>query len=648
MRTLSLVRFLGMVGGLVVGFWVLAFWLPTFSTLKAQASAPPCGDQTKIFSSKSFFVPYFDCLLDSSGIQTKFMADNEIVINDATIAFNATHLLHSYLDMYELTQNPKYLDLFTQITDKYLNLRDDKQGITIFGQSQSLPIWSVSSFLTFAYPKTLLDAENNPSLEVLGEHWAHNQTFVINIADGTNPGTFKLLITNRHRNSEIYGEVKIFDNLTINSFNTTWTDITTGVKGLTGLKFRKVGTNRPKNIIITSFQTKRIANLHKNGGAVSPLARFSLLAHQRDMPDVYEAKAVAYKQAAIDTVSAIDSLGEWVDMGSYGYYQWKSTNGGGFYLNEVPYPFNYSSAIGKAFVYLYRDSTGEEKEKYKTRLIKMANGFMYCGTGWKQSAVGDTKCITQVTDGVTGNRYNWPYQQFGNWSEHTVHAHDDLDFINLLLEDGFLSQDVGTRFANSAYFIVKNTDQNPPKIEKDVVGVLPDIELDDSLKNYIFTFQRSSVVYSRYRKDLFDKSKNLFSTFPLDQYYSSVAKFGNYYNSLTRTALIADRNNWWSQPGLPTNTPTPLPTATLVPGEPSPTITPTHTPSPSSTPTATPNPDGCNKSSDFNSDGLTDLSDVSIMIVKMGQSGDNLPEDLNCDDLIDLSDLSILISQLGT
>ncbi len=706
-RTLDLVRFLGVVGGLTIYLWGLAFWFPALTTVKAQTSAPPCGDQTKVFSSKAFFVPYFDCLLNNSGIQAGLLSDDDIVNNDATIAFNTTHLLHSYLDMYELTRDPKYLDLFTQITDKYLNLRDDKRGLTIFGKSTPLPVWSVNSFLTLAYPKTLLDDTGNPSLEVLPEHWAHNQTFVINVTDGTNPGTFKLSITNRHRNAEIYGEVHVFDNLTMNSFNTTYTEIST-IKGLTGLKFKKVGPNRPKNFIITSFQTKRIVNLHKNGGATSPLARFSLMANQYDWPAIYETKAPAYKQTAIETVSAIDSLGEWVDMGSYGYYQWKSTDGGGFYLNNVPYPFNYSSAIGKTYIYLYRGSTGEEKERYRTRLTKMANGFMYCGAGWKRSETDATKCVTPVIDSINGNRYNWPYQQFGNYVEHTVHAHDDLDFINLLLEDGFLTQDVGIRFANSAYFIVKNTDQNPPKIEKDVIGIKPDIDMSDSLKNFIFTFQRSSVVYSRYRRDLFDKSRNLFSLFPLDQYYSSVAKFGNYYNSLTRTALIADRNNWWSQPGLPTNTPaptlppiptatitptmpagptstptvapsrtptptlspptatpttqpvtltptptaqptstpTPLPTATLAPDAPTPTITPTHTPSPSPVATSTPNPDNCNKSSDLNNDGVTDLSDASIMIAKMGQSGDNLPEDLNCDGLIDLSDWSILISQL--
>ncbi len=140
----------------------------------------------------------------------------------------------------------------------------------------------------------------------------------------------------------------------------------------------------------------------------------------------------------------------------------------------------------------------------------------------------------------------------------------------------------------------------------------------------------------------------------------------------------------------PTATPTPTPTITL-PATPTPTNTPTRQPTPSSTPTATPvqsltstptpslsptpilsptptlaesptpsptidpsitpsptkSPDlNCDRTTDLNSDGITDLSDLSIMLTSMGSTGQNVKADLSCDGLVDLSDLSLLLNKL--
>ena len=55
----------------------------------------------------------------------------------------------------------------------------------------------------------------------------------------------------------------------------------------------------------------------------------------------------------------------------------------------------------------------------------------------------------------------------------------------------------------------------------------------------------------------------------------------------------------------------------------------------------------CDKPYDLNTDGVVDLSDVSIVINQLGAGGDNLPADFNCDQIIDLSDFSMLISSMG-
>ncbi len=100
----------------------------------------------------------------------------------------------------------------------------------------------------------------------------------------------------------------------------------------------------------------------------------------------------------------------------------------------------------------------------------------------------------------------------------------------------------------------------------------------------------------------------------------------------------------------PTKTPTPTTTPFTAP--PSPTITPTLLPSLTLTVTPTspeisPTTVMCDKPYDLNTDGVVDLSDVSIVINQLGTSGDNLPADFNCDQIIDLSDFSMLISSMG-
>ncbi len=103
---------------------------------------------------------------------------------------------------------------------------------------------------------------------------------------------------------------------------------------------------------------------------------------------------------------------------------------------------------------------------------------------------------------------------------------------------------------------------------------------------------------------------------------------------------------------IPTNTPPKTPTPTLKTTS-TPTLTPTVTSAPTTTPTSTPaqsdtpTPSSCDKSYDLDDSGLVDLSDVSILISALGQTGSGLPEDLNCDQIVDLSDFSLLITKLG-
>lgn len=128
----------------------------------------------------------------------------------STLAWGESHLLHALVDLYEATDDLRYLAEVVRRGEQLLTHRDDRRGV-VDGSGQSRPAWSMASKYVVA-EGTLLDAAGRPALRLRSTRTSHNNLTTVEVTPGPAgaAGRFSLRVANAH-----FNRTEQFDDLSL-------------------------------------------------------------------------------------------------------------------------------------------------------------------------------------------------------------------------------------------------------------------------------------------------------------------------------------------------------------------------------------------------------------------------------------------------
>ena len=111
----------------------------------------------------------------------------------STLAWGESHLLHALVDLFEATDDPRYLEEAARRGDQLLAHRDDRRGARD-GSGQSRPAWSMADKYVVA-EGTLPDSAGQPALQLRSIRSSHNHLTRIEVVPEAG-GRFTLKLAN--------------------------------------------------------------------------------------------------------------------------------------------------------------------------------------------------------------------------------------------------------------------------------------------------------------------------------------------------------------------------------------------------------------------------------------------------------------------
>ncbi len=128
----------------------------------------------------------------------------------STLAWGESHLLHALVDLYEATDDAKFLTEVARRGDRLLTHRDDRRGV-VDGSGQSRPAWSMASKYVVA-DGWIVDPTGQRLVALRSTASAYNNLTRVTLAPvgGEKRGRFSLTITNaQFKREETFAEVSL-------------------------------------------------------------------------------------------------------------------------------------------------------------------------------------------------------------------------------------------------------------------------------------------------------------------------------------------------------------------------------------------------------------------------------------------------------
>lgn len=128
----------------------------------------------------------------------------------SSIAWQESATLNTLIDMYEATDDARYLEEVVRRGDRLLSHRDDKRGVTD-GSGKSRPAWSMG-FKYVVAKGQLNDKNGRPTISIRSTPYSNNQLTRIEILHqaGQQPGRFTLKVGNTHwQREEVFSDLSM-------------------------------------------------------------------------------------------------------------------------------------------------------------------------------------------------------------------------------------------------------------------------------------------------------------------------------------------------------------------------------------------------------------------------------------------------------
>lgn len=275
------------------------------------------------------------------------------------IAWNEQYLMESLINMYEATEDQRYVRLFIKHADHVLSIRDDSAYRWDF-MGRMRPGWQTGGYYTLGIPKMISDIEGLPSLEIQAIHRAGNGNTSVEVTkDGNNE--FTLIIRNNFRRKDPI--IKKFEHL---HMSTVEEHVNSFLSPEDWIYVKKTGLNSPAPGIYPLKETYRtvLHELHTPLIGI-PFLRFAALVFEEKKLQGYKEKAMAYVIAF--EKSYRDYKNSWREDRDGGYFVFEP--GGRFWASGLPVPYNGLSANGRFLLWLYKVTGNPE---YLEKSIKLA------------------------------------------------------------------------------------------------------------------------------------------------------------------------------------------------------------------------------------------------------------------------------------
>lgn len=311
----------------------------------------------------------YDALLQATSFGKNLLYSDNLT---GRIVWNEAQFMESLLNMYELTRERQYLQLFIEHADHVLQMRDDRAGRPDYA-GQLRPGWQAGAYYTLGLPVLIPDDLGNPALEVQGIHRAGNDHTVVEIIRDSDEH-FTLVVRNDFRRSKPL-EV-IFENLTMTTVEEI---VNANLSPESWVRVRVVGGSPPRQGIYALTETYRmiIHELHTPIIGV-PFLRFADLVFRTPELAMYQSKAKEYVKAFEESFQ--DYACSWREDNEGGYFVFEP--GGKFWASGLTVPYNGLSANGRFLLWLYRVTGNREYlEKSASLARKVRAGMTFLSDG---------------------------------------------------------------------------------------------------------------------------------------------------------------------------------------------------------------------------------------------------------------------------
>ncbi len=286
------------------------------------------------------------------------------------LAWGASYVMESYVDMYEATKNTKYLDRLVYLADAVLSHRDSERGTTDY-LGRSLPGWTAGAHYSIGEIE-LLDADGLPTLYLSTAATGYNNLTQVTVTPGATPGTFNLRIAN----SEL-GWSDTFTGLTMDAGDSRYAVKVIQASPLAAashaarLKVRDLGSpssgdrRNPAPVATFLAASRYLWPVHQ-GMITYPMVAFARLVYADPALQPYKQKAAEYIKAVETLLNVLETDWRENDAGE-GWYV--VPRGAPVWMDGVDEPFNHFLAVGRTMVELAA-VTG--KPQWRDRAEKMA------------------------------------------------------------------------------------------------------------------------------------------------------------------------------------------------------------------------------------------------------------------------------------
>ncbi|MBC7344230.1 MAG: hypothetical protein H5U03_02165, partial [Clostridia bacterium] len=312
----------------------------------------------------------YDALLEATSFGDALLYNDNLT---GRIVWNEAQFMESLVNMYELTKDSRYLELFIKHADHVLRMRDDRAGRADYA-GRLRPGWQTGGHYTLGVPVIIPDEQGELALEVQGIHRSGNDHTVIEIV-WEGGGRFTLIVRNDFRRAKPL-EVR-FEGLTMETAEAV---VNRDLSPDSWIRIRVLANSLPLqgNYALTETYRMVLHELHTPIIGI-PFLRFADLVFREPALSAYQSLAQDYVKAFEESFR--DYQNSWREDAAGGYFVFEPN--GKFWASGLPVPYNGLSANGRFLLWLWR-VTGNadylEKAAALARKVRAGITFLSDGT----------------------------------------------------------------------------------------------------------------------------------------------------------------------------------------------------------------------------------------------------------------------------
>lgn len=281
------------------------------------------------------------------------------------IVWNSAYFLDSLLNMFELTRDVFYLEIFVQFAQNVLAVRDDLAGRPDFA-GRLRPGWQVNAYYTLGRPYVLQDVEGRPTLLVQAIRTGGNNYTTVYIQKSQG-ASFNLELRNSFRRNAPL--IIRYDDLTMENVEHV---VNANLSPRSLIRVQRLGSRPPQEgeYALKDTYAAVLHGIHTPAINI-PFVRFAVLVRKYGLGQYY---SIANEYLIRAQESFMDYQHLWREEKDSGYYIFDPQVP--FWSAGFPVPYNALGLHGRFLLWLYMATKAPEyQRKTEALLSKIQTGI---------------------------------------------------------------------------------------------------------------------------------------------------------------------------------------------------------------------------------------------------------------------------------